>query len=425
MINHFDLAYCSIAPFFLSVAAYKRLRYGKYRRSLPGMFGANLPDPPLAPYDHRVWLHSVSMGETMGAGAVYRRMREAWPRWQFLSTTTTETGQDQAHKSLEGADWVDFAPVDLGWKVRKFLDAYKPSIYLFFETEIWPNTLLECRRRNLPVYLVNGKVSERSARGYTKLAPLLRPSLGAVRTFLMQTEADAERLARVAPAGAKFVVTGNVKFDNLPEPLPEADRVEMRRSWGVDDDALLILAGSTHPGEERLVYLAYRYLLQSFPKARLVIAPRHPERFSAVADELRGLGAIVCRLSREEPSASGGQVLLLDKMGVLARSFGAADIALVGGAWNPIGGHNLLEPAAHGIPVVHGPAMHAQGEIMRIIREADASLQTSGDDLGDTLARLASDADLRRSLGERGRKAASANRGAAERVVAELGRDIR
>lgn len=425
MINHFDLAYCSIAPFFLSVAAYKRLRHGKYRRSLPGMFGANLPDPPLAPHEHRVWLHSVSMGETMGAGAVYRRMREAWPGWQFLSTTTTETGQDQAHKSLEGADWIDFAPVDLGWKVRRFLNAYKPSIYLFFETEIWPNTLLECGRRNIPVYLVNGKVSERSARGYTKLAPLLRPSLGAVRTFLMQTEADAERLARVAPAGARFVVTGNVKFDNLPEPLPGEDRLDLRRSWGVADDALLIMAGSTHPGEERLVYLAYRHLLQGHPKARLVIAPRHPERFSTVAEELRGLGAVVCRLSSEEPSSSGGQVLLLDKMGVLARSFGASDIALVGGAWNPIGGHNLLEPAAHGVPVVHGPAMHAQGEIMRIMEDAQASLKVEEGDLGDTLARLAADPGLRQSFGEKAREAAAANRGAAERVVAELGRDIR
>lgn len=422
MINHFDAAYFAIAPFFLAAAGYKRIRYGKYRRSLPGMFGANLPDPPLAPFEHRVWLHSVSMGETMGAGAVYQRMRSVWPRWEYLSTTTTETGQDQAQKSLEGANWIDFAPVDLGWKVRKFLDAYKPSVYLFFETEIWPNTLLECGRRNIPVFLVNGKVSEKSARGYTRLAPLLRPSLQAVRTFFMQTEADADRLARVAPAGARFVVTGNVKFDNLPTPLTPTERGDIRREWRIPDDALVILAGSTHPGEERAIYLAFRHLLQSVPDARLVIAPRHPERFTAVAEELRGLGALVCRLSKEEPSQTGQQVIVLDKMGVLAHSFGAADIAIVGGAWNPIGGHNLLEPAAHGIPVVHGPAMHAQGEIMRIMREAGASSETGEKDLADTLHQLATDPGLRLSLGQRARDAAEANRGAAGRVVSEFGK---
>jgi 3-deoxy-D-manno-octulosonic-acid transferase len=416
-VNHFDVAYTMAAPFVLGAAAYKRLRHGKYRRSLPGMFGANLPKPPLPPHRERVWLHSVSVGETVAAGAVFKLLKERFPAWEFLSTTTTETGQDQAKRSLASANMHDFAPADFGWNVRRFLSAYNPSIYLFFETEIWPNVLLNCRRRGMPIFLVNGKLSDRSARGYARLGPILRGPLSAVQVFFMQTEDDARRLRMVVGNGPEIQVTGNVKFDGLPNPLTPEDRQALRAKWGVPNDAFLVLAGSTHPREEALIARAFKALNNQFPGARLVIAPRHPERFSSVEEELRALGFTVHRTSTGSPSTQPTELILLDEMGVLARSFGAADVAMVGGAWNPIGGHNLLEPAAHGVPVIHGPHMHAQKEIMRLLNASQGSLTVSEEQLADALINLASHPERRRELGERGQRTAQQNRGAAHRVV--------
>lgn len=417
-MNHFDAAYLAAAPFFLANAAWKRWRKGKYRRSLPGMFGANLPGTPLPEHCERVWMHSVSVGETIAAGAVFRVLKEKRPDWQVLSTTTTETGQDQAKRSLAAANHHDFAPIDFSWKVRRFLRQYRPSVYLLFETEIWPNVLLETGRAGIPVYLVNGKLSARSARRYEQLRRLLAGPLASVSHFLMQTEADAERMRRVVGPGARIDVTGNVKFDNLPAPLTAEERAAMRREFGIGEQELLFLAGSTHPGEEKLLLESLQhYQSQGGPPARLMIAPRHPERFAPVAEEIRRMGYAVRSLSSQGAAPSPGEILILNRMGVLGRSFGAADVALVGGAWNPIGGHNLLEPAVHGIPVVHGPHMHEQKEILRIVSERKATLTTGPERLAETLLELARNPDKRAEYGRRGADAARENAGAAHRAV--------
>jgi 3-deoxy-D-manno-octulosonic-acid transferase len=203
----------------------------------------------------------------------------------------------------------------------------------------------------------------------------------------------------------------------LPQPLAAEEKMELRGQWGIPADAPLILAGSTHPREERLIWTAFQQVRERHPRTALVIAPRHPERFTAVAEELASVGAIVHRTSTGAPAPPGTTVVILDQMGVLARSFGAADVALVGGAWNPIGGHNLLEPAAHGIPVVHGPGMHAQREIMRILRQVDGSIEVKEEELGGTLTELLSDPGRSRACGHRGFRAALANRGAARRAA--------
>lgn len=416
-MNLYDAGYLAAAPFFLSVAYYKRWKHGKYRRSLPGMFGANLPKHPLAPLQHRVWMHSVSFGETIGAAAVFKSLKARHPDWEYLSTTTTETGQDQARKSLASANYHDFAPVDLSWKVRNFLTAYNPSVYLFFETEIWPNTLAECGRRGIKTFLVNGDLSEKSARNYAKLKGIFQPPLSNVTAFVMQTEEDADRLRRIIGAKPNIFVTGNVKFDNLPAQLSREERANLRASWGVAPEAFVIIAGSTHDTEERLIYQALQELKKTVPAARLVIAPRHPERFDAVLEELKSFGANVDHLYHPELKSSNADVLILNSMGVLAKSFGAADVALVGGSWKPIGGHNLLEPAAHGLPVVHGPHMHEQKEIMQIMARGKASVTATEAKLAAVLSRVHGDAALRAELGERALKAATSNRGAAQRSV--------
>lgn len=414
-MNHWDAAYSAALPLFLGTALWKMHRLGKYRQSLPGMFGANWP-APLPPFKHRIWMHSVSVGETIAASAVAPLLHTRHPDWQLISTTGTETGQAAARERMPEMLAHDFAPADFSFLVRRFLDAYRPSVYLFFETEIWPNTLMECARRGIRIFMINGKLSQSSARSYRKLRWLLRKPLSGVSKFCMQTEEDARRMRAITGDKAPITVTGNVKFDNLPTPLKTNEKDIIRREWGVDKGAFLILAGSTHHGEEREIAEAFLEVRRAAPHARLVIAPRHPERFQSAARDIESAGLTVEFLSKG-PAQSRESVLILDRMGVLARSFGAADVALVGGAWNPIGGHNLLEPAAHGIPVIHGPAMHEQKEIMRTVTPLKATLSVKMKSLPKVLKALIGSEKVRKKYAERALQAASANQGAALRSV--------
>ncbi len=415
-MNQYDLAYLLAAPFFLSNAYYKRWKYGKYKESLPGMFGANYPEKPLKPCEHRVWLHSVSVGESVAASAVYREISSRFSDWEFLATTGTETGQAHARKVMKGVQHFDYIPVDFSWQVRKFLEAYNPSLYLFFETEIWPNILLQNKVHKIPSFLVNGKLSEKSSRGYSYARPLLKKPLNSLKAILAQTDQDAERFESLCGKKTKIYVTGNVKFDGLPDPLRLEDRKSIRDEYQVKEDEILVVAGSTHPGEEKIILEAFNKAQKYVEKLRLLIAPRHPERFDEVDKYLREMKQPVVRLSRAE-FTEDKPVLLLDQMGVLAKIFGAADIALVGGAWAPIGGHNLLEPAIHGVPVVHGPQMHAQKEIMRIMNNAKGSLEVDGHMLDEVFVKFAKSEEARKDLGSIGQKAALSNRGAAKRTV--------
>lgn len=423
-MNHYDAAYLLALPLVAPAVAWKRWRHGKYRESLPGMLGKRLPPRPLPPPRiHRCWMHSVSVGETIAAGAVHQALHARVPDWEFLATTTTETGQAQARKTLAGVETFAYAPADFTWTVRAFHRAYRPSLYLFFETEIWPNNLATCAARDLPVFFVNGSLSERSATRYAKLPWLFRGPLSVVRHCFMQTEEDAERMARVLGSDERIEVSGNVKFDALPQPLDTAERATIRTRWGVREPAPVVIAGSTHAGEEETIWKAYRAVQDSVPGTLLIIAPRHPERFDTVAEELRRLGAPVHRTSggpRAVADAKPGEVVLLDEMGVLAKSYGAAEIALVAGSWCSVGGHNLLEAAVHGIPVLRGPQMHEQPDIVRVLGPDRGAPMVPAERLGTEIARLLKNDAERRRLGELARDAAASNRGAAQRTVERM-----
>ena len=422
MPSPLDAVYLALLAASAPALLYKRLRHGKYGESFPGMMGKRLPARPLPlPREHRCWMHGVSVGETVAAGSVYRHLREQRSGWEFLATTTTETGQAQARRTYAGGEHFAYAPADFSWTVDAFLRAYRPSLYLFFETEIWPNLLHALGRRSIPAFLVNGKVSERSGRRYARVAFALRGPLSSVRRFYMQTQQDAERMARILGGEDRIQVAGNVKFDSLPEPLTADERRAWRARWGVSDDACVVLAGSTHPGEEETIWKAFAEARAQAPGLRLVLAPRHPERFPEVAEFLRRAAGSVHRTSSGEPAPAGAAVVLLDEMGVLARAFGAADIAIVAGSWKPdVGGHNLLEAGRHGIPVLRGPHMHAQPDITRVLGPGQGAPCVEAAELGGTLARLAADPGERRALGERARDASTSNLGAARRVVEDL-----
>ncbi len=449
----FDVAYLTSLPFVAPGFVYKRLVLKKYRESLPGMMGRNLPRAGMKGGAARgdsageagtvtAWLHAVSVGEVVAASAVLKRLHEQCPHWRYLASTVTETGQNKARQTLKQTHEIFYYPFDFSWIVRRFLDHYRPSVYILHETELWPNFLSECGRRRIPVMLANGKLSERSARRYAKARFLFATPLSAFAAFCMQSEGDAERLRVLGVPEKKIHVTGNCKFDAPGEPLEESARREWLEQLGWPGDARVVVAGSTHPGEEEVVLDAFRELRERFPAARLLLAPRHPERFDAVArliqdrnwgfwrasgGDWKADSAAVRRATggREGSGGKGGpDVLLLDTMGQLARAYGLAQVAVCGGAWAPIGGHNLLEAAVHSIPVLRGPHMHAQPEIVRILGPEQGGLVAEAANLGKELIRLFDNENLRLELGQSAAAAVARNRGAAARTVEAILRNL-
>lgn len=424
----FDLAYLAATPVLLPPLVYRRFALNKYRESLPGMLGKNL-EKARAGSEEKVsattaWLHAVSVGEVVAAGAVMKHLHERQPQWRFLASTVTETGQNKARQSLKHADEIFYYPLDFSWIVRRFFDHFQPNLYIIHETELWPNFLLEARKRDVPVFLANGKLSPRSARRYLRARRFFQKPLSAFSAFCMQTEGDAERLRNLGVPEHKIHVTGNCKFDAPGEPLSNNERAEWLARLGWSSETPVVVAGSTHPGEEEIVLKAFRTLRNRIPDARLLLAPRHPERFNAVGEILEAEHWSVWRVSRGDyappqgqPGGGGPEVVLLDTIGQLARAYGLGQVALCAGSWANIGGHNLLEAAVHAVPVLRGPNMQNQPEIVRILGPAQGGLLVDADQLGQSLVELFEDEERRKDLGRRAADAVAQNRGAASRTV--------
>ena len=377
-----------------------------------------------------VWVHAVSVGEVQAVAGLLRSLRARDPRRPVLLTMATATGHARA-RDLYAAELaaapgraplrLRYAPFDLPGALRRFLAQEQPCLALILETELWPNLLRACERQGVPVALVSARLSERSLRRYRTLAPgLMRRSLQRIACLVTQSEADAQRLLALGAAADRVVVGGKLKFDlQLPDDLSQRsqrlrDRVPGRRLW---------VAGSTHAGEEQQVTAAHRRVLAGGlgDAVLLVLAPRHPERFDAVDAALRREGWVVQRHSQGAAVAAATQVLLVDTLGELLAWYGCAEVAFVGGSLVPVGGHNLLEPAALGVPVLSGPAQFNSPDAARLLAACGA-LQTVTDAAGlaDAVDGLMRDAQEARRRGEAGRAMLQANRGAADRSLALL-----
>lgn len=421
-----DAAYTVASPFVWYNVRQKALKRGRSFQRLNSFFTTDLKTPPPEGFSAstRCWLHAVSVGESIAAGALFRVLKNERREWQYLVTTATETGQEQAKKSLAGADRFTFAPYDHSRCVNRFLRYYNPSLYCFFETEFWPNLLLKLNKREIPVFLVNGKLSEKSAHQYRRFRTIFRPALHVAQKYYMQTQDDAARLESIIGPTSRIVVSGNLKFDALPTPLSPEERLNLRNAWGIGEQEILVLAGSTHPREEQLILDAWNaanaQLSNGGPTLRLALVPRHPERFAEVEALIQANAPAVYKTSSAITPAPAGAVILGDQMGQLSKWFGACDIALLGGAWNPIGGHNLLEPAIHGIPVLRGPHMHAQPDIIRVLSPEQGGLCVQEQDLAQTIVDLARNPELRFKLGKAAQTAANSCKGAANRVAQDI-----
>jgi 3-deoxy-D-manno-octulosonic-acid transferase len=367
-----------------------------------------------------IWLHAVSVGEVLAVGRLAGELERAFPGFQLLISTTTRTGQDLARKRF-GAERVFYCPLDLPWAVRAYLRALQPRMLVLTETEFWPNLLSGCYRRGIPVAVVNARISDRSWPRYQKLRRLWRPFLERLGRVLAQSETDAERLRTLGCTTGRVSVAGNLKFD--VRAAQEADAT--RRLKAMADGLRIVVAGSTLEGEEAALLEAWPRLLQADPQLALVLAPRHPERFGTVAALLQNSGIEWVR--RSEWSAEGeakplkpGEIVLLDTIGELASVYSLAAVAFVGGGLIPSGGHNPLEPAQFGVPIVMGPHYFNFRAITEDLLLHEGLRITDKEGLAATLIDLLKDRAAAAAMGERARKVFDEQAGATARCVEAL-----
>ena len=412
--------FVAVSPWLL----YQAIRHGKYIGGLTQRMGS-LPVSFNMDAEPSIWIHAVSVGETLSVRPLIRDLRQRYPRLRIFLSTTTMTGQQLARRHVQDVDAVFYFPFDLGVIVRRTLDLVRPRLFLMIETEIWPNLLRECRRRGVKTAIVNGRLSSRSYPRYRLVRPLMRRVLADVDRFCVQSEESARRFVDLGADPARVTVTGSLKFDSLDAPMAAADvRVRDRvvRYFRVPPSRPVVVAGSTMRGEELAVLRAFRRLKSASPGALLIVAPRHPERFDDVERMCRDEGFRTARRSElpvdAEPRAD---VVVLDTIGELARLYQVATVVFVGGSLVPTGGHNILEPALFGKPTIFGPHMQNFKEIAEafVAHEGGVQVRSEGH-FEEELIDLMGDPVRRARIGAAARALVEANRGAKDRTLAVL-----
>ena len=390
---------------------------GRYRAGLPGRLGF-VPKRLRAAVAGRdvIWVHAVSVGEVLAASQLVRELSAALPGWVFAVSTTTATGQTLAAERMVGSP-VFYLPLDFAYAVRRYLVVLRPKMLVLMESELWPRLIDECVKSRVPVVVANARISDRSFPRYMRLRRLWRPFLKEISLFLAQSKESAERLVKIGAPVERVKVMGNLKYD--VRVGRESELTEMLRGR-LPVESKVLVCGSTLEGEEQVLLEAWRAVLVAEPGAVMVLAPRHPDRFAAVAGLVARCGFDSVRASefRERPeSVKAGSVFLLDTIGDLASIYGLATVAFVGGSLVPKGGHNPLEPAQFGVPVVMGPSFENFREIVEGKHADDAIRIVSPETITATLVAMLRDTEGTRALGERGRAVFEEQAGATTRTV--------
>lgn len=390
-----------------------------YAQRIGERFAMNLP----AMRKGGIWVHAVSVGESIAAAPMIRALLQAYPQLPITITCMTPTGSERVRAMFADEPRIQhcYLPYDLPWAAGRFLDHVQPKLAVIMETELWPNHIHQCAKRGIAVALANARLSERSARGYARFAGLTRPMLAEMSLIAVQTATEAERFRQLGARPECVQVTGSIKFDlRIDEQLLPRARA-LREQWQAGQRPVWI-AASTHEGEDEVILAAHRQLLEHHADALLILVPRHPERFNSVF-ELCSSQFPTIRRSSAAPVGPETAVLLGDTMGELLFLYALADIAFVGGSLVPNGGHNLLEPAALSLPVISGPHLFNFLEIAAMLRDAGA-LQEVDDaqGLAAEIRRLIELPQDARRMGEAGRAVMKANQGALQRLLEGLGR---
>jgi 3-deoxy-D-manno-octulosonic-acid transferase len=394
------------------------LRHGKYRTGLSERLG-KVPDRLITQLEsNTVWIHAVSVGEVLAISRVIDELKTQSPGWRVVVSTTTDTGQKLARERF-GENNVFYFPVDLPFAVRAYLQTLRPQLLVLAESEFWPNLLRWARLSGAVVAVVNARVSDRSLPGYLRFQKLLRRVMQNVQLFLAQSEEDARRLIQMGAPAERVQVSGNLKFEVKPPVRPAIATAfaKLKR----EQIGPFLVAGSTLDGEEAMLLDMFRQVLVSHPSGVLLLAPRHPERFNAVASLLGSSGLRYEKRSQwQEGTPISGGIFLLDTIGELASLYEFADLAFVGGSLVPRGGHNVLEAAQFGTPILVGPYTENFRDIIEVFRKADALRVVTPQSLTSTVLQLLEKHDDRAALGRRAFEVMRSQRGATGRTVSAL-----
>lgn len=365
-----------------------------------------------------IWVHAVSVGETLAARPLLAALKERYPGHALLVSNSTSTGREVAGR-LPMVDASICFPFDFPWAVRRTLDTVRPQVVIIMETEVWPNFTREAERKGIPVLLANGRISDRSFGRYLKFSWAFRPALQIFSALCMQTGLDGDRIVAIGARAERTLAVGNLKCDISYRQVANEEKAELRGRYSIPPELSVITAGSTRPGEEEFVLDAYRELLAERSDLFLVLVPRHPERSAEVAAILERKGLSYRRRTGLQKAASpfaAGEVLLVDTVGELMNLYALSDLVFVGGSLVPTGGHNLLEPASVGVPSLFGPHMNNFREITALVLRYHAGIQVSRpDQLAPLFRDLLADAGQRRQLGENALTMMRENGGATEK----------
>ena len=402
-----------LTPFVLYRLAARGIKYHGYFARWRERFGF-FADPGIR---DSIWIHAVSLGEVNAAVPLIEALMRRYSDSQFVITTVTPTGSDRVLRLFGGRVFHVYLPYDLTTAVKRFLDRVRPRLAVIMETEIWPNLFMTCAERGISIVIANARLSEQSLRGYWPIQPLARRAIRCASFVAAQSTSDYERLRRLGADASRIAIVGNLKFD-LSVPAGVRERGDAFRAAAGGGRPVWI-AASTHEGEELPVLKAHAEVLRRFPDALLLVAPRHPERFRPLATACRAFGFRTATRSEDGGANAACQCFVADSMGELLEFYAAADVAFVGGSLVPVGGHNLLEPAALARPVVVGPQTFNFAEVTEDLIEAGAVLRIAdGDELGAAVVRLLARDVERRSMGEAVHAVMERERGAVDRTMA-------
>ena len=399
-------------PFVLGHLLWRSRANSEYRHRI----GERLGFTPFTNKTPSVWVHAVSVGEVQAAAALIRALQRSYPATPLVVTTMTPTGSAQVRKLFGDSVAHSYAPYDLGSAVHRFFERVNPALAIIMETELWPNMFHECGQRHVPLVMASARVSEKSVRRYRMVLDLFKETLSHGVVIAAQSQVDASRFRALGANPGRVHVTGNIKFDfEFDAAVAERGR-ELRNKQARNRPVWI--AASTHDVEEEIVLQAHRRVLENYPDALLILVPRHPERFDDVVTLVRRRGHSFVRRSLGDRATSNTDVFVGDSMGELTTFYAAADVAFVGGSLVRVGGHNLLEPAALGVPVLTGPHNFNAADVAALLIESDcATLVADGDTLARQVCLLFDDIDERDRRSTAGLQVLRDNRGTLDRIM--------
>lgn len=377
----------------------------------------------IAPLKSSIWVHAVSVGEALSAIPLIKELLKRYPQETIVVTTMTPTGAERIQKALWGQVLQIYVPYDYPGMVKRFLRIINPRMLIIMETELWPNILHYTAKRKIPIILANARLSARSFNGYQKIARFIQTMLRNLTMVAAQSQLDAERFIALGMDAQRVAVYGNVKFDLEVAADVAINAVALREQWGKSRPVWI--AASTHAGEEEQILAAAKKIQAQIPNVLLVIVPRHPERFAAVYKLCCDQGFKTARYSEHAACTLDTQIVLGDVMGKMLLFYAASDVAFVGGSLIPWGGHNLLEPASLAKPVISGPNLTAFAAISKLLLKAQALIQVkTADELADAVIKLFQDATLQAQYGAAAQRVVAAHRGATEKLLQLIARQI-